>query len=48
MLQNLMKCTLEYLVILDKVNVEASKAVHVGDDLKADKDGANAIGIDCW
>ncbi|KAJ9187502.1 hypothetical protein P3X46_002951 [Hevea brasiliensis] len=33
---------------LDQVNVEASKAVHVGDDLKADKDGANAIGIDCW
>ncbi|XP_057993607.1 uncharacterized protein LOC110638758 isoform X3 [Hevea brasiliensis] len=32
----------------DQVNVEASKAVHVGDDLKADKDGANAIGIDCW
>ncbi|XP_020533608.1 haloacid dehalogenase-like hydrolase domain-containing protein 3 isoform X2 [Jatropha curcas] len=33
---------------LDQVCVEASRAVHVGDDLKADKDGANAIGIDCW
>ncbi|XP_050236783.1 uncharacterized protein LOC126686678 [Mercurialis annua] len=33
---------------LDQLNMEASKAVHVGDDSKADKDGANAIGIDCW
>ncbi|KAM3706693.1 hypothetical protein ACJW31_03G169500 [Castanea mollissima] len=33
---------------LDQVNVEACKAVHVGDDQKADKEGANAIGIDCW
>ncbi|WCJ25263.1 Haloacid dehalogenase-like hydrolase (HAD) superfamily protein [Euphorbia peplus] len=33
---------------LDEVGVEASKAVHVGDDVKADKDGANAVGIDCW
>lgn len=33
---------------LDKVNVEACKAIHVGDDQKADKVGANAIGIDCW
>ncbi|KAI8527322.1 hypothetical protein RHMOL_Rhmol12G0066900 [Rhododendron molle] len=33
---------------LDQIGVEANKAVHVGDDLKADKEGANAIGIDCW
>ncbi|KAL0327183.1 UNVERIFIED_CONTAM: Glyceraldehyde 3-phosphate phosphatase [Sesamum angustifolium] len=33
---------------LDQISVEASKAVHVGDDTKADKAGANAIGIDCW
>ncbi|EXB43464.1 Haloacid dehalogenase-like hydrolase domain-containing protein 3 [Morus notabilis] len=33
---------------LDQINVEACKAVHVGDDEKADKLGANAIGIDCW
>lgn len=33
---------------LDQVHVEAGKAVHVGDDQKADKVGANAIGIDCW
>lgn len=33
---------------LDQVHVEAGKAVHVGDDQKADKEGANAIGIDCW
>ncbi|GMY26028.1 haloacid dehalogenase-like hydrolase domain-containing protein 3 isoform X1 [Fagus crenata] len=33
---------------LDKVNVEACKAIHVGDDQQADKVGANAIGIDCW
>ncbi|XP_061338812.1 uncharacterized protein LOC133285576 isoform X1 [Gastrolobium bilobum] len=33
---------------LDQVNVEASKALHIGDDQKADKLGANAIGIDCW
>lgn len=24
------------------------KTVHVGDDEKADKGGANAAGIDCW
>ncbi|XP_073139487.1 uncharacterized protein [Henckelia pumila] len=28
--------------------LEASKTVHVGDDEKADKEGANAVGIDCW
>ncbi|XP_068327580.1 uncharacterized protein [Pyrus communis] len=33
---------------LDQVHVDAGKAVHVGDDKIADKDGANAIGIDCW
>lgn len=33
---------------LDRISVEASKAVHVGDDKKADKEGANAVGIDCW
>ncbi|KAK1415912.1 hypothetical protein QVD17_31700 [Tagetes erecta] len=33
---------------LDQINVEAAKAVHVGDDQKADKLGANAVGIDCW
>ncbi|XP_075523966.1 uncharacterized protein LOC142556386 isoform X2 [Primulina tabacum] len=30
------------------ISVEAGKAVHVGDDKKADKEGANAVGIDCW
>ncbi|KAL1355970.1 hypothetical protein HN51_007953 [Arachis hypogaea] len=33
---------------LDQVNVEANKALHIGDDEKADKHGANALGIDCW
>lgn len=33
---------------LDQINVEACKAVHVGDDVKADRDGANTFGIDCW
>ncbi|PON44151.1 HAD-superfamily hydrolase, subfamily IA, REG-2-like [Parasponia andersonii] len=33
---------------LDQINVEAHKAVHVGDDKNADKVGANTIGIDCW
>ncbi|KAF3778829.1 Haloacid dehalogenase-like hydrolase domain-containing protein 3 [Nymphaea thermarum] len=33
---------------LDQLCVEAGKAVHVGDDLKADKFGANAVGINCW
>ncbi|TKY69691.1 Haloacid dehalogenase hydrolase domain-containing protein 3 [Spatholobus suberectus] len=33
---------------LDQVNVEACKALHIGDDQKADKMGANAVGIDCW
>jgi len=34
--------------IVDEVNVEACKALHIGDDQKADKLGANAVGIDCW
>ncbi|KAL5229926.1 hypothetical protein ABZP36_028702 [Zizania latifolia] len=33
---------------LDQIGVEASKAVHVGDDETADKAGANAIGLECW
>ncbi|KAK2991387.1 hypothetical protein RJ640_007851, partial [Escallonia rubra] len=33
---------------LDQINVEVCKAVHVGDDEKADKSGANAVGIHCW
>ncbi|KAL2519390.1 Haloacid dehalogenase-like hydrolase (HAD) superfamily protein [Abeliophyllum distichum] len=33
---------------LDQISVDASKAVHVGDDTKADKAGANAVGINCW
>lgn len=32
----------------DRISVETSRAVHVGDDTKADKEGANAAGIDCW
>ncbi|KAK4479791.1 hypothetical protein RD792_015327 [Penstemon davidsonii] len=32
---------------LDQISVEVGKAVHVGDDRKADKEGANAVGIDC-
>lgn len=34
--------------LVDQIGVEAGKAVHVGDDQKADKAGASAIGIDCW
>ncbi|KAL4197782.1 hypothetical protein AMTRI_Chr04g252850 [Amborella trichopoda] len=33
---------------LEKLCVSADKAVHVGDDPKADKMGANAVGIECW
>ncbi|XWS23205.1 hypothetical protein CRYUN_Cryun29cG0101300 [Craigia yunnanensis] len=33
---------------LDQIGVEAGKAVHVGDDQKADKVGANTVGINCW
>lgn len=35
-------------IAVDQLNVEAARAVHIGDDQKADKAGANAIGIDCW
>ncbi|KAG8475655.1 hypothetical protein CXB51_032609 [Gossypium anomalum] len=35
-------------IVVDQIDVEADKVVHVGDDLKADKVGANAVGIDCW
>lgn len=33
---------------LDQLGVTSDKAVHVGDDQKADKEGANAVGIACW
>ncbi|XP_074361303.1 uncharacterized protein LOC141701573 isoform X1 [Apium graveolens] len=33
---------------LDHVNVEACRAIHVGDDEKADKLGASAVGIHSW
>ncbi|KAL6566473.1 hypothetical protein OROGR_002088 [Orobanche gracilis] len=33
---------------LDQISVEARNAVHVGDDTKADKAGANFVGIECW
>ncbi|PIA40286.1 hypothetical protein AQUCO_02500168v1 [Aquilegia coerulea] len=33
---------------LDGISVDARKVVHVGDDLEADKVGANAMDIDCW
>lgn len=32
----------------DQIGVQSSRAIHVGDDEKADKHGANAIGIHCW
>ena len=32
----------------DQIGVEATNAVHVGDDETADKSGANAIGLECW
>lgn len=34
--------------VVDEVCVESCKAVHVGDDSRADKAGANAVGIECW
>ncbi|CAI9105882.1 OLC1v1004904C1 [Oldenlandia corymbosa var. corymbosa] len=37
-----------FTAALDMLSVEATRAVHVGDDLKADKEGANTVGIDCW
>jgi len=36
------------VLLVDQLNVEAGKALHIGDDQKADKFGANALGIDCW
>ncbi|XP_051148706.1 uncharacterized protein LOC127263638 [Andrographis paniculata] len=33
---------------LDKISIDAGRAVHVGDDAKTDKAGANAVGIECW
>lgn len=33
---------------LDQICVEKEMAVHVGDDPKADREGANAAGIQCW
>ncbi|EPS64084.1 hypothetical protein M569_10699, partial [Genlisea aurea] len=33
---------------LDGICVDAEKTVHVGDDVRADKEGANAVGIHCW
>ncbi|KAJ0039282.1 hypothetical protein Pint_22722 [Pistacia integerrima] len=35
-------------ICLDEMSIDASKAIHIGDDEKADKEGANAVGIDCW
>jgi FMN phosphatase YigB (HAD superfamily) len=34
--------------LADQIGVEASKAVHIGDDGTADKAGANAVGLECW
>ncbi|XP_030449441.1 uncharacterized protein LOC115671901 [Syzygium oleosum] len=33
---------------LDQLRVEPNRAVHIGDDEKADKHGAAVVGIDCW
>ncbi|NP_001132629.1 uncharacterized protein LOC100194104 isoform 1 [Zea mays] len=35
-------------IALDQIGVEASKAIHVGDDETADMAGANATGLECW
>lgn len=32
----------------DELGIESSAAVHVGDDLVADKQGAIAVGINAW
>jgi len=37
-----------FKIALDQIGVEATNAVHVGDDETADKAGANAIGLECW
>ena len=34
--------------LVDGINVDTEKAVHVGDDQVADKEGANAMGLHCW
>lgn len=33
---------------LDQIGVYADRAIHVGDDEQADKNGANGVGINCW
>lgn len=33
---------------LDQLEVEPSRAIHIGDDEKADKYGAAVMGIECW
>ncbi|XP_048136355.1 uncharacterized protein LOC115755449 isoform X2 [Rhodamnia argentea] len=33
---------------LDQLQVEPNRAVHIGDDEKADKYGAAVVGIECW
>lgn len=37
-----------FTAALDQISVPARRTVHVGDDEKADKAGANASGIACW
>ncbi|EFJ08953.1 hypothetical protein SELMODRAFT_90084, partial [Selaginella moellendorffii] len=37
-----------FLTALDELGVQARDTVHVGDDPVADKQGANAVGIDAW
>lgn len=32
----------------DQLQVEPNRAVHIGDDEKADKYGAAVVGIECW
>lgn len=39
---------LHYVFIPDQLGAEAMDAVHVGDDLVNDKQGANRAGIDAW
>lgn len=34
--------------IIDQINVDADRTIHVGDDEQADKGGANGVGISCW
>ncbi|KAG0502037.1 hypothetical protein HPP92_002109 [Vanilla planifolia] len=37
-----------FMAALDVIGIQAGKAVHVGDDEKADKEGAQSVGIECW